>query len=181
MLSRDDILNDLRGHEAELYTRAVDIVVSRLRKKLEPLDAIKTLRNAGYTLALRRAICMRRKLAGRHAGQASWHRARVAVHCRCGCAWCWCFAAGAGHGCAPSSQACKRRWRGLARGTRPAADRPCGPPRHRWAACPALAGAQAITACLPIALRISGPAVNWDSQLRNALPRLARDPAWRQW
>jgi two-component system OmpR family response regulator len=52
--TRDDILNQLRGHEAELYTRAVDIVVSRLRKKLEPLDCIKTLRNAGYSLALRR-------------------------------------------------------------------------------------------------------------------------------
>jgi two-component system, OmpR family, response regulator len=50
--SRDDILNHLRGHEAELFTRAVDIVVSRLRKKLEPLDCIKTLRNAGYCLAL---------------------------------------------------------------------------------------------------------------------------------
>ncbi len=49
---RDDILNQLRGHEADLYTRAVDIVVSRVRKKLEPLDCIKTLRNAGYTLAL---------------------------------------------------------------------------------------------------------------------------------
>lgn len=55
VFSRDDILNQLRGHEAELYTRAVDIVVSRLRKKLEPLDCIKTLRNAGYSLALRRA------------------------------------------------------------------------------------------------------------------------------
>ena len=53
--SRDDILNYLRGHEAELLTRAVDIVISRLRKKLEPLDCIKTLRNAGYALALRRA------------------------------------------------------------------------------------------------------------------------------
>jgi two-component system, OmpR family, response regulator len=52
--SRDDILNALRGHEAELYTRAVDIVVSRLRRKLEPLEAIKTLRNAGYALALPR-------------------------------------------------------------------------------------------------------------------------------
>ena len=52
--NRDDILNQLRGHEADLYTRAVDIVVSRLRKKLEPLDCIKTLRNAGYSLALRR-------------------------------------------------------------------------------------------------------------------------------
>jgi OmpR family response regulator RpaB len=55
VFSRDDILNQLRGHDAELYTRAVDIVVSRLRKKLEPLDCIKTLRNAGYSLALRRA------------------------------------------------------------------------------------------------------------------------------
>ena len=55
VFSRDDILNQLRGHEAELFTRAVDIVVSRLRKKLEPLDAIKTLRNAGYALALAHA------------------------------------------------------------------------------------------------------------------------------
>ncbi|QBK05230.1 DNA-binding response regulator [Hylemonella gracilis] len=54
VFSRDDILTQLRGHDAELYTRAVDIVVSRLRKKLEPLECIKTLRNAGYTLALRR-------------------------------------------------------------------------------------------------------------------------------
>jgi len=55
VFSRDDILNHLRGHEAELYTRAVDIVVSRLRKKLEPLDCIKTLRNAGCSLALGRS------------------------------------------------------------------------------------------------------------------------------
>ncbi len=55
VFSRDDILNQLRGHEAELYTRAVDIVISRLRKKLEPLDCIKTLRNAGYSLAVARA------------------------------------------------------------------------------------------------------------------------------
>ncbi|MDM0038857.1 response regulator transcription factor [Variovorax sp. J22G21] len=55
VFSRDDILNRLRGHEADLYTRAVDIVVSRLRKKLEPLDCIKTLRNAGYTLAVARS------------------------------------------------------------------------------------------------------------------------------
>jgi OmpR family response regulator RpaB len=55
VFGRDEILNLLRGHEAELYTRAVDIVVSRLRRKLEPLAAIKTLRNAGYALALRPA------------------------------------------------------------------------------------------------------------------------------
>jgi len=51
VFDRDQILNKLRGHEAELHTRAVDILVSRLRKKLEPLDCIKTLRNAGYTFA----------------------------------------------------------------------------------------------------------------------------------
>ena len=49
--SRDEILNRLRGQDAELYTRAVDILVSRLRRKLEPLDCIKTLRHAGYTFA----------------------------------------------------------------------------------------------------------------------------------
>jgi two-component system, OmpR family, response regulator len=51
---RDAILNHIRGQEADLYTRAVDIVVSRLRKKLEPLEAIKTLRHAGYVLAIPR-------------------------------------------------------------------------------------------------------------------------------
>ncbi len=51
VFNRDEILNSLRGHEADLYTRAVDILVSRLRRKLEPLDVIKTLRNAGYTFA----------------------------------------------------------------------------------------------------------------------------------
>jgi two-component system, OmpR family, response regulator len=51
VFSRDEILNRLRGHEADLATRAVDILVSRLRRKLEPLDCIKTLRNAGYAFA----------------------------------------------------------------------------------------------------------------------------------
>jgi len=51
VFNRDEILNKLRGIEADLHTRAVDILVSRLRKKLEPLDVIKTLRNAGYTFA----------------------------------------------------------------------------------------------------------------------------------
>jgi two-component system OmpR family response regulator len=51
VFSRDEILNRLRGRDAELFTRAVDILVSRLRRKLEPLPVIKTLRNAGYTFA----------------------------------------------------------------------------------------------------------------------------------
>ena len=55
VFTRDEILNRLRGRDADLYTRAVDLLVSRLRRKLEPLACIKTLRNAGYTLALGRA------------------------------------------------------------------------------------------------------------------------------
>ncbi|MBL0729549.1 response regulator transcription factor [Piscinibacter sp. HJYY11] len=51
VFTRDEILNKLRGREADLFTRAVDILISRLRKKLEPLPLIKTLRNAGYTFA----------------------------------------------------------------------------------------------------------------------------------
>jgi OmpR family response regulator RpaB len=52
VFSRDDILEKLRGQSAEdIHTRAVDILISRLRRKLEPLDCIKTLRNAGYTFA----------------------------------------------------------------------------------------------------------------------------------
>ena len=54
VFSRDEILNRLRGHDADLYTRAVDILVSRLRRKLEPLDVIRTLRNAGYAFAASR-------------------------------------------------------------------------------------------------------------------------------
>jgi two-component system, OmpR family, response regulator len=48
VFSRDDILEKLRGRSAEdIHSRAVDILVSRLRRKLEPLDCIHTLRNAG--------------------------------------------------------------------------------------------------------------------------------------
>ncbi len=49
--NRDEILSRLRGHDADVYTRAIDILVSRIRRKREPLDCIKTLRNAGYTFA----------------------------------------------------------------------------------------------------------------------------------
>ena len=56
VFSRDDILEKLRGRAAEdIHSRAVDILVSRLRRKLEPLDCIHTLRNAGYTFAGARA------------------------------------------------------------------------------------------------------------------------------
>jgi OmpR family response regulator RpaB len=51
VFTRDEILSRLRGHDADVYTRAIDILISRIRRKLEPLDCIKTLRNAGYTFA----------------------------------------------------------------------------------------------------------------------------------
>ena len=52
VFSRDDILARLRGHAGQdIHSRAVDILVSRLRKKLEPLDVVHTLRNAGYLFA----------------------------------------------------------------------------------------------------------------------------------
>jgi OmpR family response regulator RpaB len=52
VIGRDELLAHLRGHEADLYTRAIDVAVSRLRSKLAPLECIKTLRNVGYAFAL---------------------------------------------------------------------------------------------------------------------------------
>ena len=46
--SRDDIINQLRGVDAELFTRSVDILVSRLRQKLTPLNCIQTIWGSGY-------------------------------------------------------------------------------------------------------------------------------------
>lgn len=48
--SRDEILNHLKGIDSEdLYTRSVDILVSRLRNKLKPTDHIKTVWGSGYS------------------------------------------------------------------------------------------------------------------------------------
>jgi len=51
--SRDDILNELRGIDAQLFSRSVDILVSRLRQKLGDTAKhprfIKTVWGAGYT------------------------------------------------------------------------------------------------------------------------------------
>ncbi len=46
--SRDDILNQLKGTETELFSRSVDILISRLRNKLKPLKLIKTVYGSGY-------------------------------------------------------------------------------------------------------------------------------------
>lgn len=54
VLSRDQILDQLRGRGAEPFDRTVDMLVSRLRRKLsaagsEP-EIISTVRNSGYLL-----------------------------------------------------------------------------------------------------------------------------------
>ena len=48
VLHRDEILNHLKGIEADVFSRSVDILVSRLRQKLKPLEPIKTVRGQGY-------------------------------------------------------------------------------------------------------------------------------------
>jgi OmpR family response regulator RpaB len=47
--SRDEILNELKGIDADIYTRSVDILVSRLRQKLRPTEFIKTVWGSGYS------------------------------------------------------------------------------------------------------------------------------------
>lgn len=46
--NRDDIMNELSGIDSELFSRSVDILVSRLRNKLKPLDYIETVWGIGY-------------------------------------------------------------------------------------------------------------------------------------
>jgi DNA-binding response OmpR family regulator len=57
-VSRDEILNDLRGIDAAIMTRSVDIMVSRLRQKLgdsaKPARFIQTIWGTGYSFVARR-------------------------------------------------------------------------------------------------------------------------------
>jgi two-component system OmpR family response regulator len=50
ILSRDQLLDMTRGSEAEVFDRAIDVQISRLRRKLDDPAAqvIKTCRGAGY-------------------------------------------------------------------------------------------------------------------------------------
>ena len=52
IFTRDDIMLELNGIDADIYSRAIDILISRLRHKLIPLDAIKTIRSRGYQFVL---------------------------------------------------------------------------------------------------------------------------------
>ncbi len=48
--NRDEILNTLKGIDTELFSRSIDILISRLRHKLKPYTFIKTIRGTGYCL-----------------------------------------------------------------------------------------------------------------------------------
>jgi len=53
VLSRDEIMLDLRGIDADIYSRAIDVLVSRLRHKLRRPELIHTVRGQGYQLVNR--------------------------------------------------------------------------------------------------------------------------------
>jgi OmpR family response regulator RpaB len=48
ILTRDEIMHELHGIDADVYSRAIDVLVSRLRQKLQRPELIQTLRGQGY-------------------------------------------------------------------------------------------------------------------------------------
>ena len=48
VLSRDEIMLALNGIDADIFSRAIDVLVSRLRQKLQRPDLIRTVRGQGY-------------------------------------------------------------------------------------------------------------------------------------
>ena len=58
VFNRDELLNELKGIEADVFSRSIDILMSRLRQKLgdnpKQVRFIKTLRNIGYTFVGKR-------------------------------------------------------------------------------------------------------------------------------
>ena len=56
MLSRDNIMDLLKGHEWSPFDRSIDSLIVRLRKKIEPDPEtprlIKTVRGVGYAFAV---------------------------------------------------------------------------------------------------------------------------------
>jgi two-component system OmpR family response regulator len=52
VVSRDQLIEATRGSDSEVFDRAIDVTISRLRKKLGPGDPIRTVRNEGYRLDL---------------------------------------------------------------------------------------------------------------------------------
>jgi two-component system OmpR family response regulator len=53
VLSRDQLIEAGKGTESDVFDRAIDVTISRLRKKLGPDDPIRTVRNEGYMFTLK--------------------------------------------------------------------------------------------------------------------------------
>ena len=53
VLSRDQLIDYARGAGTDLYDRAIDVTISRLRRKLGADDPIRTVRGEGYLLEAR--------------------------------------------------------------------------------------------------------------------------------
>ena len=53
VLTRDQLIEHGKGADSEVFDRAIDVTISRLRKKLGPDDPIRTVRNEGYMLTLK--------------------------------------------------------------------------------------------------------------------------------
>ena len=58
VFNRDELLNALKGVDSDVFSRSIDILMSRLRQKLgdspQQVRFIKTLRNVGYTFVAKR-------------------------------------------------------------------------------------------------------------------------------
>ncbi len=53
VLTRDQLIEHARGLGSDVFDRAIDVTISRLRKKLVPDDPIRTVRNEGYMFTAR--------------------------------------------------------------------------------------------------------------------------------
>ena len=53
VLTRDQLIELGKGIDSDVFDRAIDVTISRLRKKLGPDDPIRTVRNEGYMLTIK--------------------------------------------------------------------------------------------------------------------------------
>jgi two-component system, OmpR family, response regulator len=53
VLTRDQLIDFGKGSDSEVYDRAIDVTISRLRKKLGEGDPIRTVRGEGYMFTLK--------------------------------------------------------------------------------------------------------------------------------
>ncbi len=52
VMNRDQLLELTKGRNAQPFDRSIDVQLSRLRKKLGPVELIKTVRGGGYLLSV---------------------------------------------------------------------------------------------------------------------------------